>query len=108
MDDALNYAQWYFWVHSCPSGSEISRYDTYKQVEKSSGKAPVELLSAPSLPVQCFGVWGVFSRMHKPSYTEIKSYMDVTGDILDWWEIELLINFDRIRRSEPSWQRQQS
>lgn len=70
-------------------------------MEKSSGRTPLELLNAPELPWQCRNVWDVFSKLSVISYTEIKSYMEVTGDFLDWWEIELLITFDQLRRSEP-------
>lgn len=91
-------------MHSCPDGSTVSRYDTYKQVEKARGSC-IELVNAPRLPGECQEAWRLFSQMPQVSYTEIKSYMELTGDTIAAWEIDLIIGFELVRRSEPKWQK---
>jgi len=44
-------------MHSAPEGSSISRYDTLKQVEKSTGRTPPELRNAPSLSSDYHHAW---------------------------------------------------
>ena len=89
-------------MHARPEGSKISRYDTAIQVEKTLGRPPIELQAMPDMPNECAPVWETFTRLSSCSYTEIKAYIDLTGDILQRWEIGAIIGLDNIRKNPPT------
>lgn len=83
-------------------GSTIKEH--LKQVEKQTGRTPKELIKPP-FPESLGHVWLAFLEL-SPSrgysefgmmpltYTEIKSYLEVTGTILDPREVSVLKSLD--------------
>lgn len=78
-------------MNQFPEGSKISRYETLKQVEKSRGVTPPELLNAPKLSWQHGDSWVAYTSLREHTFSELESYMKLTGQILDWWEIEAIM-----------------
>jgi len=78
-------------MNGFPEGSKISRYETLKQVEKSRGVTPPELLNAPKLSWQHDDCWVAYTSLREHTYPELESYMKLTGRMLDWWEIEAVM-----------------
>jgi len=87
-------------MHSAPEGSSISRYDTLKQVEKSTGRTPPELLSAPSLSNLHEHAWEAYTSLREYTYTELESYMRLSGYELDCWEVEAVMTLAKHRGVE--------
>lgn len=88
-------------MHTRPEKSKVTRYETAMQVKKQIGKDPIELQLAPDLPEECAPLWDSFTRLSNCSYTEIKAYCELTGDLLCPWEISAIIGLDRIRQNPP-------
>jgi len=84
-------------MHSAPEGSSISRYDTLKQVEKSTGRTPPELRSAPSLSNLHQYAWEAYTSLKEYTYTELDSYMRLSGYELDCWEVEAVMTLAKYR-----------
>jgi hypothetical protein len=80
-----------------PEGSKISRYETLKQVEKSTGKTPPELINAPSLRAELTNLWDAYGSMVEYTYTELKHYGELTGNQLDAWEVSAIIKLAKYR-----------
>lgn len=78
-------------MNQFPEGSKVSRYDTLKQVEKSRGVTPPELLNAPRLSWRHEDCWIAYTSLREHTYPELESYMKLTGRMLDWWEIEAIM-----------------
>lgn len=83
-----------------PKGSEVSRYDSLKQVEKSLGRTPKELQNAPELRVEHSNAWRVFNSLGEHSYQEIDAYSRLTGDNLSGWEVEAIMTLTKYRGQE--------
>lgn len=78
-------------MNSFPEGSKISRYEILKQVEKSRGVTPPELLNAPKLSWRHDECWIAYTSLREHTYPELESYMKLTGRMLDGWEIEAIM-----------------
>lgn len=78
-------------MNSFPEGSKISRYEILKQVEKSRGVTPPELLNAPKLSWKHEECWIAYTSLREHTYPELESYMRLTGRILDGWEVEAIM-----------------
>jgi hypothetical protein len=78
-------------MNQFPEGSKISRYETLKQVEKSRGVTPPELLNAPKLSWQHSDSWTAYTSLREHTYPELESYMKLANQTLDWWEIEAIM-----------------
>lgn len=91
------------YMHSRPEGSSVSRYDTLKQVEKSTGRTPKELQNAPKLSQDHDSVWQAYTSLSEYTYSEIESYVRLTGHELDCWEVEAIMALAKYRGVEPKW-----
>ena len=78
-------------MNSFPEGSKISRYEILKQVEKSRGVTPPELLNAPKLSWKHEECWIAYTSLREHTYPELESYMRLTGRILDDWEVQAIM-----------------
>lgn len=78
-------------MNGFPEGSKISRYETLKQVEKSRGVTPPELLNAPKLSWRHDDCWKAYTSLREHTFPELESYMKLTGQMLDLWEIEAVM-----------------
>ena len=87
-------------MHAVPEGSKVTRYQSCVQVQK-SGVTPVEFDQAPELPPECSDLWGCFTRLSNTSFTEIESYVRLTGNELEPWEIEIIVQLGGIRNNPP-------
>lgn len=87
----MAYGKWCYYINGFPEGSTISRLTTLKQVEKSRGVTPPELLNAPQLSWQLTDCWKVYTSLRDHTYPELESYMRLTDCVLDWWEIEAIM-----------------
>ena len=87
----MTHGKWCFYINGFPEGSKVSRYEILKQVEKSRGVTPPELLNAPKLSWQHSNCWIAYTSLRDHTYPELESYMRLTGEILDWWEIEAVM-----------------
>jgi len=90
------------WLHSFPEGSSVSRYDTYKQVEKATGRTPVEMQNKPTLRPLLNSTFDAFNQLPETSYSEIKAYIELTGNHLEWWEVEAIMELSKYRGA--TWQ----
>ena len=77
-------------MHSKPPESTISRYDTLKQVEKTTGRTPPDLLNGPKLRDEHKYAWDAFVTMREHTCNEIEAYSRLTGVKLCPWEVRLL------------------
>jgi hypothetical protein len=91
------------YMHSAPENSKISRYESLKQVEKSTGKTPPELRNTPKLSDAHNDVWQVYTSLVQYSYQEIAAYTQLTGIPLQNWEIKAIIQLSKYREVEPTW-----
>jgi hypothetical protein len=91
-------------MHGKPEGSTISRYDSLKQVEKTTGKTPPDLLGGPKFKQEFEYAWQMFCTMPKHSYTEIEAYSRLTGVKLSPWEVEAVMVLSRQREAGIQWQ----
>ena len=87
----MAYGKWCYYISQCPEGSKISRLESLKQVEKSRGVTPSELLNAPKLSWHHDDCWVAYTSLKDHTYPELESYMRITGSVLDWWEIEAVM-----------------
>ncbi len=87
----MAYGKWCYHINSYPEGSKISLYDSLKQVEKTRGVTPPELLNAPTLSWQHDDCWAAYTSLKNHSWLELESYMRLTGRLLDQWEIEAIM-----------------
>lgn len=103
----MEFAKWFFWIHSCEEGQKVSRYKNLKQVEKTCVKmglpAPEALRNAPVLDDACVNAWETFGKLTAVTFVEIKAMIDVTGNELEPWEIDAIIGLNRLRSSPESW-----
>jgi hypothetical protein len=91
-------------MNAHPEGSKISRLQTLKQVEKSRGVTPPELLNAPKLSWQHDDCWIAYTSLKEHSYQELESYMRVTGNRLERWEVEAVMELAKYKDRElTSW-----
>jgi hypothetical protein len=91
------------WIHSHPEGSDISRFETLKQVEKTTGVTPPDLLSAPTLSVDHDDAWKAYTSMQTHSYAELAAYEQLTGVKLDPWEVSAIMSLSKYRGAPPKW-----
>ena len=88
----MTFGKWCFYINQCPEGSKISRLESLKQVEKSRG---VTLLNAPKLSWHHDDCWVAYTSLRDHTYPELESYMRLTGSVLDWWEVEAIMELAR-------------
>lgn len=91
------------YINAAPEGSSISRYDTLKQVEKSTGRRPPELDQAPKLTNLHNDVLEAYSSLTEYTYSEIDSYIRLTGNPLASWEVEAIMRLAKYRGATPVW-----
>ena len=91
------------WIHAHPDGSDISRYETLKQVERTTGVTPPDLVSAPKLTADHDDAWKAYTSMREHSYTEISAYERLTGVKLDTWEVEAIMSLSKYRGAPAVW-----
>lgn len=91
------------YIHAAPDKSTISRYETLKQVEKSTGKTPRELETGPSLPELMTEAWEAYLALSSYTYQEIESYIRLTGHELAPWEVQAIMKLAKFREVTPRW-----
>ena len=91
------------WIYSHPEGSDISRYETLKQVEKTTGVTPPDLRKAPKLSEDHADAWRAYTSMKDHSYAELQAYEHLTGVKLDPWEVSAIMSLSRYRGAPPVW-----
>lgn len=91
------------YVHSKPEGSSVSRYETLKQVEKSTGRTPKELEAAPQLSEVHADAFEAYMALPEYTYAEVESYIRLTGKQLSSWEVEAIMVLAKYRGVEPTW-----
>ena len=92
-----------FWLHSYPEGSNVSRFETFKQVEKSTGRTPPELLKGPELSSGLHYLWDVYSKLTEFTHTEIAHFINLTGQDLEAWEVKAIVKLAKYREATPKW-----
>jgi hypothetical protein len=98
------YAKWEFWASGYDKGSKVSRLQNLKQIEKSIGKPPKQLAERPELRAELAYLWALFVSLKNASegaisYNQIKSYMDIYGD-LTAFEVDLIRELDQLSYQE--------
>jgi hypothetical protein len=91
------------YIHGRPEGSDISRYESLKQVEKTTGKTPPELLSTPTLSEELTACWDAYVKLETHSYTEIDAYIRLTGLELEPWEVEAIMALSKFQGVTATW-----
>jgi hypothetical protein len=97
------FGRWCFYAYSHPEGSKISRIETWRQVEKTTGTAPAELRDAPIIDMEHLDAWHAYNELKDFSYPELESYMRLTGNPLHKWEIEAIMELAKYRNRPPIW-----
>lgn len=75
-------------------------------VERQTKKTPKQLQDLIELPESCYRPWRHFIALDSTrtsngysvnpiSYTEMKSYFDLIGEVPDRWEVEIISKIDR-------------
>ena len=98
------YAKWQFWAAGYDKGSKVSRLQNLKQIEKSIGQPPKQLAERPALRPELAYLWALFVSLKNASegaisYNQIKSYMDIYGD-LTAFEVDLIRELDQLSYQE--------
>jgi len=91
------------WIHSAPEGSDVSRYDSLKQVEKTTGKTPPDLVNAPTISADHDDAWNAYTSLQTFTYAEIEAYERLTGVKLDTWEVNAIMKLSKYRGASPKW-----
>lgn len=91
------------YIHAYPEGSKVSRYDTLKQVEKSTGITPPDLVNAPNLCPELDTAWTVFTTLTEHTHQEIQSFITLTGEMLFTWEVRAIVKLAKFREVTPKW-----
>ena len=91
------------YMQAAPEGSTISRFETYKQVQKSTGVEPKDLQSRPPFRAILQKAWDVFSELSDYSYQELDAYSRLTGNELEWWEVSAVMRLSLFRGVTPTW-----
>jgi len=76
---------------------------TFRQVEKSRGSPPPELLNGPKLNDLHDNVWTAYTSLSSYSWTELKSYIELTGIDLAHWEASAVMELAKYREAKPKW-----
>ena len=97
----LSFARWNFYIHAKPDGQNVSRFDTLTQVYKSTGRKPKALVS-PELDDLAIDTWNIFLSLDIVSLTEIDAYSRLTGEIVEPWQVQAIINIGRLRNKDYS------
>jgi hypothetical protein len=90
------------WLNACPEGSTVSRLDTFRQVQKSTGRTPKEL-DGPKLSSLHDNAWQAYTDLTEYTYSELDSYSRLTGNELEPWEVEAVMALAKYRGAEPRW-----
>jgi len=91
-------------MQSKPEGSNVSRYETFKQVEKTIGRTPTDLALAPTLDADLAYAWEAFCVLREHTFAEIEAYGRLTGVKLEPWEVEAVMALRRHREAGTQWQ----
>lgn len=94
------YAKWTAYAHGRVEGSKISRLAQWKQVEKTTDKAPQGLESQPEFPSELLYLWVIFNKVagrNDLTYVEIDAYMRLMQESLTPWEINILFKLEAVR-----------
>lgn len=92
-----------FYIHGKAEGSTVSRYDSLRQVQKTTGKAPQELKDSPPLGLELQDTWDAFNSLTEFSYTEIFNFISLTGRDLEPWEVKAIVKLAKYREVQPTW-----
>jgi hypothetical protein len=90
-------------MHSKPENSTVSRFETFQQVYKSTGKEPPELRDRPPFSNVLMNAWEAYERLTEFSYQEIDCFMKLTGHELEYWEVTAIMTLARYREVKPTW-----
>lgn len=99
----MRFGQWAMWIHSIPEGQQISRYDSAKQVEKSTGRTPPDLKDRPELPDECIAAWDAYVSMREHSWIELDAYQRINQIQLFGWEIEAIMELAKQKEAPKQW-----
>lgn len=99
----MRFGRWCFYIHAHREGSTISRYQTLKQVEKSTGKTPKDLQEAPDLGVEHDYALKAYKALTTHTWQELDAYMRLSGNVLAAWEIEAVMTLAKYTDEVPTW-----
>lgn len=102
------WAEWYFDLH-IPDKDGKKAFDELRQYERQTGETPEELIPPKEFPSSMSYIWSAFWRLHRVrqsgmngpeaiTYTQIKDFMEVTGNILRERDVEALLEIDAAYR----------
>lgn len=73
------------------------------QVQKSTGKTPKDLENTPTLGVEFDYALKAYKELTVYTWQELESYMRLSGNQLDSWEIEAVMTLAQHRDEVPQW-----
>lgn len=91
------------YMSAAPEGSSVSRYETLKQVEKTTGRRPSELDQEPELCEAHNDALEAYIALAEYTYSEIDSYVRLTGNELASWEVQAIMKLAKYRGATPVW-----
>ena len=89
------------YIRSVPQGQKVSRYDTLYQVYKSTGKKPNSLI-APELHEDAIFTWNLFVNLPVLTMSEIYSYCCLTGELIQPWQVDALLEMNKLKNKDYS------
>ena len=96
----VEYAKWILYANGTGKGSTGSRLAHWKQVEKTTGKAPQSLLNRPTFPDELSDLWTTYNQLvgkDELTYTEIDAYIRVMQIPITPWEIKVMFKLEAVR-----------
>lgn len=80
-------------------GTETALKDHLLQVYKSTGIKPKQLADQPEFPKELYYIWEAYLQLRRPegiTYTEIKSWSQLTCCDLLAWEVDTIKTLERV------------
>ena len=97
----MSFADWSFYIHATPKDQKVSRLDTLTQVEKTLGRKP-DALKSPELIDESVPTWNLFLKLPVINLSEIKFYSELTGENIQPWQVEALLNMNKLKNKDYS------
>ena len=61
------------------------------------------LLTGPKLSTEHFDAWEAYTSLAEYSWTELKAYIELSGQILSPWETRAIMALSKYREAIPKW-----
>ena len=98
----IAFGKWIFKANSRMPGSQSTRLQQWQAIERQTGVAPGELANAPILPECLYPLWDTYWKIitgiDRLTLEAVNHYVQLYDDPLDPWEIDALIELDKVKQ----------